>query len=130
MKDDCTCSVLHLIFGLKRARCRPPTRSISPAARDLLHLVVSQGGASVAFPIMTLAFGIVPGVARDFSFMIQSAGMTAAAATIVLMQVQVEMHSLLWATAGGIFGIILGLEEVRRFYVFSGCPRVLFPLWE
>lgn len=67
---------------------------------------------------MTLAFGIIPGVARDFSFMIQSAGMTAAAATIVLMQVQVEMHSLLWATAGGVFGIILGLEEVRRFFLF------------
>ena len=75
-----------------------------------------QGGASVAFPIMTLAFGIVPLVARDFSFMIQSAGMTAAAATIVIMQVQVEMHSLLYATAGGIFGIILGLEEVCLFF--------------
>lgn len=67
----------------------------------------------MAFPIMTLAFGIAPLVARDFSFMIQSAGMTAAAATIVIMQVQVEMHSLLWATAGGVVGIILGLEEVR-----------------
>lgn len=62
---------------------------------------------------MTLAFGIVPLVARDFSFMIQSAGMTAAAATIVIMQVQVEMHSVVWATVGGICGIILGLEEVR-----------------
>lgn len=72
----------------------------------------------MAFPIMTLAFGIAPIVARDFSFMIQSAGMTAAAATIVIMQVQVEMHSLLWATVGGVAGIILGLEEVRA----SGVP--------
>lgn len=78
-----------------------------------LSLPGHQGGASVAFPIMTLAFGIVPLVARDFSFMIQSAGMTAAAATIVIMQVQVEMHSVIWSTVGGICGIILGLEEVR-----------------
>lgn len=62
---------------------------------------------------MTLAFGIVPLVARDFSFMIQSAGMTAAAATIVMMQVQVEMHAVIWSTLGGLCGIILGLEEVR-----------------
>lgn len=67
----------------------------------------------MAFPIMTLAFGIVPLVARDFSFMIQSAGMTAAAATIVMMQVQVEMHAVIWSTLGGLCGIILGLEEVR-----------------
>lgn len=75
--------------------------------------VTVQGGASVAFPIMTLAFGILPIVARDFSFMIQSAGMTAAAATIAIMQVQVEMHSVVWATIGGVLGLVLGLEEVR-----------------
>lgn len=68
----------------------------------------------MAFPIMTLAFGILPAVARDFSFMIQSAGMSAAAATIALMGVQVEMHALLWATIGGVGGIIFGLEQVRR----------------
>lgn len=60
---------------------------------------------------MTIAFGILPSVARDFSFMIQSAGMTSAAATIALMRVQVEMHSLLWSTLGGICGIVLGLEQ-------------------
>ena len=72
-----------------------------------------QGGASIAFPIMTLAFDIAPAVARDFSFMIQSAGMTEAAATIAIMQVQVEMRSLLWATIGGAFGLVFGLEKVR-----------------
>lgn len=72
----------------------------------------SEGGAAVAFPVMTIAFGILPSVARDFSFMIQSAGMTSAAATIALMRVQVEMHSLLWSTLGGICGIVLGLEQV------------------
>ena len=74
---------------------------ISFCACICCYVVAVQGGASIAFPVMTLAFSILPAVARDFSFMIQSAGMTAAAATIAIMQVQVEMHSLLWATVGG-----------------------------
>ena len=76
-----------------------------------------QGGASIAFPVMTLAFDILPVVARDFSFMIQSAGMTAAATTIVIMQVQVEKHSLLWATVGGVVGLVFGLEKVRCAHI-------------
>ncbi|CAM9225670.1 unnamed protein product [Discosporangium mesarthrocarpum] len=72
----------------------------------------SEGGAAVAFPIMTLAFGIAPKVARDFSFMIQSAGMTAAASTIIAMKVQVEKHALFYSTIGGVGGIIFGLELV------------------
>ena len=45
----------------------------------------SEGGAAVAFPVMTLVFGIAPPVARDFSFMIQSVGMTCASFTILFM---------------------------------------------
>ena len=53
------------------------------------HIVgmTSEGGGAVAFPVMTLAFGIKPMVARDFSLMIQSCGMTAAAFTIFFMKV-------------------------------------------
>jgi hypothetical protein len=45
----------------------------------------SEGGAAVAFPVMTLVFGIALAVARDFSFMIQSVGMTCASFTILYM---------------------------------------------
>jgi uncharacterized membrane protein YfcA len=34
----------------------------------------SEGGGAIAFPVMTLALGITPSVARDFSIMIQSCG--------------------------------------------------------
>ena len=34
----------------------------------------SEGGGAIAFPVMTLALGIRPAVARDFSIMIQSCG--------------------------------------------------------
>jgi hypothetical protein len=36
--------------------------------------LTSEGGGAVAFPVMTLALGIQPAVARDFSLMIQSCG--------------------------------------------------------
>ncbi len=36
--------------------------------------MTSEGGGAVAFPVMTLALGIKPSVARDFSLMIQSCG--------------------------------------------------------
>lgn len=72
----------------------------------------SEGGASVAFPVMTLGFDIKPAVARDFSFMIQSVGMTAASFTILYMRVRTEIHSLVFCTLGGVAGIIFGLEEV------------------
>ena len=36
--------------------------------------MTSEGGGAVAFPVMTLALGIKPSIARDFSLMIQSCG--------------------------------------------------------
>ena len=72
----------------------------------------SEGGASIAFPVMTLAFRIKPLVARDFSLAIQSCGMTAAAATILTMRVRFETSAFIWSSLGGAVGIALGLEYV------------------
>ena len=74
--------------------------------------MTSEGGGAVAFPVMTLAFGIAPEIARDFSLMIQSCGMTAAAYTIFWMRVQLEWHSIIFCSLGGIFGMIIGLEFI------------------
>jgi uncharacterized membrane protein YfcA len=74
--------------------------------------MTSEGGGTIAFPVMTLVFGIGPAIARDFSLMIQSAGMTAASFSILFMKVQVENHALKYVTVGGITGIIFGLEFV------------------
>ena len=74
--------------------------------------MTSEGGGAVAFPVMTLAFGIAPAVARDFSLMIQSCGMTAAAFTIFWMRVQLEWHSIIFCSTGGLIGMVLGLEFI------------------
>jgi uncharacterized membrane protein YfcA len=72
----------------------------------------SEGGAAVAFPVMTLALGIKPPVARDFSFMIQSIGMVAAAFTIVWMKVKIEWKSVVYVSLGGIAGVMLSLQFI------------------
>eukprot|EP00811_Abedinium_folium_P032700 NODE_5724_length_1740_cov_9.951023.p1 GENE.NODE_5724_length_1740_cov_9.951023~~NODE_5724_length_1740_cov_9.951023.p1 ORF type:complete len:469 (-),score=167.43 NODE_5724_length_1740_cov_9.951023:279-1685(-) len=72
----------------------------------------SEGGAAVAFPVMTLAMGIKPRVARDFSFMIQSTGMVAAAFTIIWMKVKIEWKSVIYVSLGGIMGICVSLKYI------------------
>ena len=67
--------------------------------------MTSEGGGAVAFPVMTLALKISPTVARDFSLMIQSCGMTAAAFTIFWMKLKIEKHSLIFCSIGKMIAI-------------------------
>jgi len=89
----------------------------------------SEGGASIAFPVMTLAFNIKPIVARDFSFMIQSAGMTAAASAILWMRVRIEYHALLWCSIGGIIGIMFGLDQVAPLLLPAYSKMYFVTIW-
>ena len=72
----------------------------------------AEGGGAVAFPVMTLALGIEPKVARDFTFMIQSVGMTSAAFTILFMRVKIDFNALKIISFSGVFGTIFGLEII------------------
>ena len=74
--------------------------------------MTSEGGGAVAFPVMTLAFSIPPSVARDFSVMIQSCGMSAASFTILFMRIRCEWRALAFSSLGGLIGLILGLEII------------------
>ncbi|MCC5940495.1 MAG: sulfite exporter TauE/SafE family protein [Balneolaceae bacterium] len=68
----------------------------------------SEGGGAIAYPAMTLLFNIEPDVARNFSFAIQTFGMTFAAIWIFLSKIKIEMNYLILAGIGGFIGIILG----------------------
>jgi uncharacterized protein len=72
----------------------------------------SEGGGAVAFPAMTLGFGIAPGTARDFSLMIQAVGMSAASIAIFSARIPVAFKALIPAISGGALGVVLGLEYV------------------
>lgn len=97
---------------LGKANTKPWYMSVTMVFGSMIAGMTSEGGASVAFPVMTLIFDIKPVVAKHFSFMIQSVGMTAAAFVILYMRVQIEWKSVVYCTLGGIAGVIYGLEEV------------------
>ncbi|QDU65954.1 sulfite exporter TauE/SafE family protein [Engelhardtia mirabilis] len=86
--------------------------SITMAFGSFVAGATSEGGGAVAFPVMTLGFQIAPPVARDFSLMIQSVGMSSAALTILGSRIPVEHRSLIWSSLGGAIGMIVGLEFV------------------
>ena len=105
----------RLIIPLKSTKCIENIIMLFRVFYCVYHQLVgmtSEGGGSVAFPIMTLAFSISPIVARDFSLGIQSCGMTAAAFTILWMRIQLEWNSIIFCSLGGLFGIVFGLEWI------------------
>jgi uncharacterized membrane protein YfcA len=86
--------------------------SVTMAFGSFIAGATSEGGGAVAFPVMTLLFGIAPATARDFSLMIQTVGMVAAGITILATRIPVERHALVWSSLGGAVGVILGLEWI------------------
>ena len=63
-------------------------------AGGLLGGATSEGGGAVAFPVMTLALGLHPDVARDFLFVTQSAGWVQVARLFLFMKMP-EMNCFL-----------------------------------
>uniref|UniRef100_A0A915Q7V1 Sulfite exporter TauE/SafE family protein n=1 Tax=Setaria digitata TaxID=48799 RepID=A0A915Q7V1_9BILA len=86
--------------------------SIAMVFGALIGGMTTEGGGAVAFPVMTLALNISPTVARDFSLMIQSCGLSAASFTIFFTGILVEWHSIIFSTIGAIFGIVFGLQVI------------------
>ena len=85
----------------------------------------SEGGGAIAYPVMTLVFGIAPDVARNFSLAIQSVGMTAAALWIFANRIPVERTYLTLGLIGGTVGIVIGTFAIAP-YVPAAYSKMLF----
>ncbi|GAA5480991.1 sulfite exporter TauE/SafE family protein [Haloferula sargassicola] len=68
-----------------------------------------MGGGTVGFPILTLLFHEPATLGRDFSFAIQSIGMTSASIFIACRRQPVEWPMLRWAVLGSLVGTPLGI---------------------
>lgn len=68
-----------------------------------------QGGGAVAFPVFTKLLEVPAEVARSFSLLIQSVGMSCAALSIVINRRAVEWRSILVGSAFAIVGFLAGL---------------------
>ncbi|CAD7702611.1 unnamed protein product [Ostreobium quekettii] len=78
---------------------------------------------------MTLVFSVLPVVALDTSYMVQSVAMSAASFTILFMRVKVDFRSLLWCTVGGVPGIVFGLEGVAPRLTPSYTKMYFVVIW-
>jgi len=103
--------------------------SVTMAAGSFIAGATSEGGGAVAFPVMTLGFGIAPGVARDFSLLIQSVGMIAAGITIFALRTQVVSQALIWSSLGGAVGIIIGLEYIAPLLTPAFAKMLFTSAW-
>ena len=89
----------------------------------------SEGGGAVAFPVMTLLLNIEPHVARDFALIIQSVGMTSAAALILVFRIPIERRAVVYAGLGGVVGVVFGLECIAPILPAPYAKMLFTSLW-
>jgi len=82
--------------------------SLTMAIGSFIAGATSEGGGAVAFPVMTIVFSIPPEIARNFSLLIQSFGMTAASLTIIRHKIQIEWNTIKIGSLSGIVGFVIG----------------------
>lgn len=68
-----------------------------------------MGGGTVGFPILVLWFDLPATLGRDFSFAVQSIGMTSAGIFILCRRQHLEWVMLRWAMVGSLIGTPLGI---------------------
>ncbi|VDM84484.1 unnamed protein product [Strongylus vulgaris] len=91
--------------------------------------MTSEGSGAVAFPVMTLALHIAPGIARDFSLMIQSCGMTSALMCVLFMQVKIEHRAVILGTLGAVPGFIIGVHFIDPLFTGPQKKMMFVAIW-
>jgi len=89
----------------------------------------SEGGGAVAFPVFTLLLKLPPPVARNFSFAIQSIGMTSASLLIISLKIPVDWRAIKTVTIGGIPGLLIGTFWVVPLISGPMTKIVFVSLW-
>jgi len=103
--------------------------SITMVFGSLLAGATSEGGGAVAFPVMTLGLGVPTIMARDFSFAIQSFGMSCASVVIFFLKVPLDNEALIWSSIGGLIGLLIGLEGIAPFLPPAYAKLFFVSLW-
>lgn len=94
--------------------------AVSMAVGSYVAGATPMGGGTVGFPILVLFFNEPATLGRDFSFAVQSIGMTSATIFIFLRRQPVEWRMVRWAMVGSLVGTPLGI-----LFVAPHVPNVL-----
>ena len=82
--------------------------------------ITPEGGGAVAFPLLSVFFEVDRSVARDFSLMIQSIGMTSAS-LFILTRPSADVRvfrPLLWFVPVAFTGFVLGMQFLQSIPVY------------
>lgn len=88
-----------------------------------------EGSASIAYPVFTLYLGILPDVARNFAFAIQSIGMTAASIYILNKKIPLDWNYIKYVTISGLFGLVLGTYYLVPYVPPVYAKLIFVSLW-
>ncbi|HCN79217.1 MAG TPA: sulfite exporter TauE/SafE family protein [Verrucomicrobiales bacterium] len=97
--------------------------ALAMAAGSYVAGSTPMGGGTVGFPILVLLFGLPASLGRDFSFAVQSIGMTSASIFILSRR-----QPLAWSMLkGSVFGAVLGLPA-GLFFIAPYVPELWIKL--
>ncbi len=88
-----------------------------------------MGGGTIGFPVLVLLFDHAPSMGRDFSFAVQSIGMTSASIFILCRRLPVERTTLAWALFGSTFGTPLGILLFAPLVLESAVKLLFAVVW-
>jgi len=82
-----------------------------------------MGGGTVAFPFLTLVFGMPPTLGRNFGLAIQALGMTSAMIFILARRTPIQVRMLIWSVVGAAMGLVAG-----TFWIAPLLPNTVIKL--
>jgi uncharacterized protein len=88
-----------------------------------------MGGGTVGFPVLVLWFDLPATLGRDFSFAVQSIGMTSASIFILCRRQHLEWVMLRWSLIGAFIGTPLGILFLAPHIPSSAIKVVFAVVW-
>ncbi|MBN8420918.1 MAG: sulfite exporter TauE/SafE family protein [Verrucomicrobia bacterium] len=103
--------------------------ALSMAIGSYVAGATPMGGGTVGFPILVLLFGLSPALGRDFSFAVQSIGMTSASIFILCRRQPLAWSMLKGAMVGTLIGLPAGIFWIAPYIPGLWIKLVFAVVW-